>query len=204
MKCPTCGATLQVQSNQDQFSCAYCGSALTVARHGGTVALIVEGISKVQVGTDKTAAELALVRLRNELAENALAMESHMESMPPPYEPEIAPGLTNSEFGFLLGGAALAFGAMTLSIFLALIVAAVFVFAVRALRSDRLRIVAHKNESSRRASEALHQEFNSKLVALYEQNMSVGAQIEKNRIIVGSSQCRSDPTSVPATKPRMT
>lgn len=186
MKCPTCGATLQIQSTQDQFSCAYCGSALSVARHGGTVSLIAEAISKVQVGTDKTAAELALVRLRDELTENTLAMERHAESLPPPYAPEIAPGVTNSEFGFLLGGAILAFGAMTLSIFLGLIVAAVFIFAVRAIRSDRLRIVAHQNESSRRASEVLHQEFNTKLVELYEQKLSVEAQIENNRTIVGS------------------
>jgi hypothetical protein len=43
---------------------------MLVQRRGGTVALkaVTEAIKQVQVGTDKTAAELALVRLQNELS----------------------------------------------------------------------------------------------------------------------------------------
>lgn len=69
LKCPSCGAKLQVSDDMDQFACVYCGSELTALRRGGTVSLklITEAIAKVQVGTDKMAAELALVRLQKEL-----------------------------------------------------------------------------------------------------------------------------------------
>jgi hypothetical protein len=45
-------------------------SAQIVERRGGTVALrlVVDAVARVQVGTDRTAAELALVRLEKELA----------------------------------------------------------------------------------------------------------------------------------------
>lgn len=48
-----------------QFACGYCGANQIVERSGGTVSLeLVSGaIRKVQAGTDKTAAELALKRL---------------------------------------------------------------------------------------------------------------------------------------------
>lgn len=55
----------------DRFSCGYCGSAQIVKRQGGTVVLklIGEAIARVQAGTDKTAAELAIVRLTREIGE---------------------------------------------------------------------------------------------------------------------------------------
>jgi hypothetical protein len=67
MKCPGCGASLQVASDMDDFACGYCGTALRAIRQGGTVSLIAAAIAKVQGGTDRTAAELALVRLEREL-----------------------------------------------------------------------------------------------------------------------------------------
>jgi predicted RNA-binding Zn-ribbon protein involved in translation (DUF1610 family) len=71
LKCPSCGSSLDVSSDMERFACGYCGTEQIVLRRGGTVSLkpVEEAISKVQVGTDKTAAELALVRLRGELAE---------------------------------------------------------------------------------------------------------------------------------------
>lgn len=79
MKCASCGAGLQIAPDMDHFACGYCGASLTVARQGGTVALnlVADSIAKVQVGTDRTAAELAIARiskeidqLRNKLAQN--------------------------------------------------------------------------------------------------------------------------------------
>jgi hypothetical protein len=54
----------------DRFACGYCGVELLVERRGGTVALraVERAIERVQIGTDKTAAELALSRLKGELA----------------------------------------------------------------------------------------------------------------------------------------
>jgi ribosomal protein S27AE len=69
LKCPNCGAKLEVSSDMNQFLCGYCGTEQTVVRRGGTVSLqlISEAISRVQFGTDKTAAELAIRRLRDDL-----------------------------------------------------------------------------------------------------------------------------------------
>jgi DNA-directed RNA polymerase subunit RPC12/RpoP len=70
LKCPGCGAKLDVSDEMDRFVCAYCGSELLTQRRGGTVALrpLTDAIAKVQVSTDKTAAELALRRLLDEQA----------------------------------------------------------------------------------------------------------------------------------------
>jgi len=50
---------------------ARCGTELIVQRPGGTVALkaVTEAIKKVQIGTDKTAAELAITRYEKDLQE---------------------------------------------------------------------------------------------------------------------------------------
>src|SRR5581483_5742600 len=52
-----------------KFACGYCGKEQVVHRAGGIVALkmIGDAVAKVQEGTDKTAAELALQRLEREL-----------------------------------------------------------------------------------------------------------------------------------------
>lgn len=69
MKCAVCGAPLKVTPDMGRFVCMSCGSELFVERGEGTISLkpVTEAISKVQVGTDKTAAELALNRLQQEL-----------------------------------------------------------------------------------------------------------------------------------------
>jgi len=70
MKCVGCGADLQIKPETIEFVCAYCGSAQVVDRSGGavTLSLVTEAIGRVQQGTDRTASELALVRLEKELA----------------------------------------------------------------------------------------------------------------------------------------
>ncbi len=70
LNCANCGGVLEIQSHIERFACGYCGSAQIVERRGGTVALklVVDAVARVQVGTDRTAAELALVRLEKELA----------------------------------------------------------------------------------------------------------------------------------------
>jgi hypothetical protein len=76
MRCASCGAGLQISPEMDHFACGYCGTSLSIVRQGGTVALklVADSIAKVQVGTDRTAAELALVRLSKEI--KALQRES--------------------------------------------------------------------------------------------------------------------------------
>jgi hypothetical protein len=71
LKCSNCGANLQITNEMSTFACGYCGASQMVERSGGTISLklLTNAISKVQVGTDKTAAELALRRLSEELAQ---------------------------------------------------------------------------------------------------------------------------------------
>ena len=70
LKCPNCGAGISVTPELDVFACGYCGAQQMVQRGSGTVSLklLGEAIARVQYGTDRTAAELAIRRLREELA----------------------------------------------------------------------------------------------------------------------------------------
>ncbi|MGA9768264.1 MAG: hypothetical protein WBV94_04435 [Blastocatellia bacterium] len=69
LTCLSCGGALEITNDLERFACGYCGIEQIVERRGGIVALkpIAEAISKVQIGTDKTAAELALKRLPQEI-----------------------------------------------------------------------------------------------------------------------------------------
>ena len=69
LKCPSCGADLDISAEMDTFYCGFCGTRQMVQRRGGTVSLklVGEAIARVQAGTDRTAAELALIRLGAEL-----------------------------------------------------------------------------------------------------------------------------------------
>lgn len=73
MDCVKCGAMLEIHPDMEHFSCGYCGASLMVERKGGAVVLklkqLVEAVAKVQIGTDKTAAELAINRLLEEKKE---------------------------------------------------------------------------------------------------------------------------------------
>jgi hypothetical protein len=71
LTCPSCGGKLQITNDIDRFACSHCGNEHAVKRSGGIVALapVVEGLAKVQAGTDKTASELAIVRLQREIAD---------------------------------------------------------------------------------------------------------------------------------------
>lgn len=66
MKCASCSAPLDIRPETTEFVCVYCGSAQIVDRSGGTATLnlVVNALGKVQQSTDRTASELALVRLK--------------------------------------------------------------------------------------------------------------------------------------------
>jgi ribosomal protein S27E len=71
LRCSGCGAKLDVYDDMDRFTCRYCQTEMVVQRRGGTVALkaITDAIHEVRIGTDKTAAELAIARYEKELGE---------------------------------------------------------------------------------------------------------------------------------------
>ena len=69
LTCPSCGATLDVGPSIDNFACGFCASNIVVERSGNIVVLrlLNQAIGKVQRGTDRTAAELAIRRLSEEV-----------------------------------------------------------------------------------------------------------------------------------------
>jgi hypothetical protein len=89
MKCVDCSAPLQIKPDVKEFVCAYCGTAQIVDRSGGTVTLnlVAESLEKVQKSTDKTASELALVRLKKE--KRGLPAPNLYPHPNPPVPPEI-------------------------------------------------------------------------------------------------------------------
>lgn len=70
LSCPSCGGKLEITSEIDRFACAHCGTEHVVRRGGGLVSLkpVVESIEHVRTGVDKTASELAIRRLQEEIA----------------------------------------------------------------------------------------------------------------------------------------
>jgi hypothetical protein len=71
LTCPSCGGKLQITEDVERFACVYCGNEQIVKRGNGIVSLspVVDGLNKVQIGTDRTASELAVTRLNNEIRE---------------------------------------------------------------------------------------------------------------------------------------
>jgi ribosomal protein S27E len=69
LTCPSCGGRLQITADTDRFACSHCGNDHVVKRSGGIVTLapVVERLSRIQRGTDNTAAELGIRRLRDEI-----------------------------------------------------------------------------------------------------------------------------------------
>lgn len=82
LTCPSCGAKLQVGSDVDSFACKHCGNEHIVKRSGGTVSLapVVEQLKNVRSGVDKTASELAIKRLKEEIQEIQAKMPDRVES----------------------------------------------------------------------------------------------------------------------------
>jgi len=69
LTCPSCGGKLQLTNDVERFACANCGNEHVVKRSGGvvTIAPVIDELKKVQVGVDKTASELAIKRLQEEI-----------------------------------------------------------------------------------------------------------------------------------------
>lgn len=68
MTCRNCGGKLQINKDADQILCQNCGTEYLVSINEGAVSmkLLSQGLEKISVSTDKTAAELALARIKKE------------------------------------------------------------------------------------------------------------------------------------------
>lgn len=71
LTCPSCGGKLQITNDIERFSCGHCGNEHVVRRSGNAISLapIVHGLKEVKVGVDKTASELAIKRIPQEIEE---------------------------------------------------------------------------------------------------------------------------------------
>ena len=86
LSCPSCGGKLEITNDVERFACAHCGREHLVKRSGGMVSLspVVDALNRVGVGVDKTAAELAIVRLQKEIYALQVARVNLFQSSPRP------------------------------------------------------------------------------------------------------------------------
>jgi DNA-directed RNA polymerase subunit RPC12/RpoP len=86
LSCPSCGGKLEITDDVERFACAHCGREHIVKRSGGIVSLspVVDAIRQVGIGVDKTAAELAIVRLKTEISELQRQKLALLEAHPRP------------------------------------------------------------------------------------------------------------------------
>jgi DNA-directed RNA polymerase subunit RPC12/RpoP len=70
LTCPTCGGKLQITPYIDRFACTHCGNEHLVKRSEGVIAIqpLAESLTGLKRATDRTASEMALRRLSEELA----------------------------------------------------------------------------------------------------------------------------------------
>lgn len=67
LTCPLCGSSLKGSPDAGRFVCVGCGGEVVSGNKQNSFAPVVDAVGKVQGGTDKTAAELAIKRLKEEL-----------------------------------------------------------------------------------------------------------------------------------------
>jgi DNA-directed RNA polymerase subunit RPC12/RpoP len=69
LTCPTCGGKLQITPDIDRFACTHCGNEHLVKRGQGVIAIqpLAESLIGLKRATDRTASELAIRRLTDEL-----------------------------------------------------------------------------------------------------------------------------------------
>jgi len=106
LSCPSCGGKLEITNDVERFACSHCGREQIVKRSGGIVSLspVVDALNRVSVGVDKTAAELALVRLQKEIDGLQVSKVALLQSSPQPTPKPIF--LIVIIFGFVLSGVA--------------------------------------------------------------------------------------------------
>lgn len=92
LTCPSCGSPLQVGKDLSRFTCGFCGNEIIAERSGGAISYksVEEGIQGVKHGVDKTASELAIVRLKEEIKDITRNRENMRENIQAQMRAEIA------------------------------------------------------------------------------------------------------------------
>ncbi len=83
LSCPTCGGQLGITDDINRFACTHCGPEHLVKRALGIEAIepIVHGLEEIQPGTDRTASELAIRRLKGDIADYNRQIEKLAEDI---------------------------------------------------------------------------------------------------------------------------
>lgn len=200
LSCPNCGATLEIARDVDRFICLYCSTQQIVRRNGSIISLhpLVEGIAKVQQGTDKTAAELAIRRLTEEIAvartEESDAIEAANQGEPPSARVKVLP--SNMEvltwwggiiaiilsFGLALQLTGEAVVLCSLPLLLGIILLIAYI-PIRINRGKRTRIAEAAAQQEQERKKAARQDYANKKSDKVRQ---LQAALERNRNIVNS------------------
>jgi DNA-directed RNA polymerase subunit RPC12/RpoP len=177
MKCINCGAQLEISPDMTSFACGYCGAEQIVQHSGGTVALraVTDAVVRVQAGTDKTAAELALLRLQADLRQ--LDDDVHLKRKTASIVREQWP--TQSIAVFLVGIVLASIVAVLTNLALADWTAGVF-FGVVLVGGGAAYVLKLK------AADQLDTEVNRTISDIETRRREIREQIEKNRQIVNS------------------
>lgn len=82
LTCPTCGGKLHITPDLDRFACAHCGNEHLVKRSEGVIAIqpLAESLTGLRRAADRTASELAIRRLTDDLAQWKATLQ-HAEGM---------------------------------------------------------------------------------------------------------------------------
>jgi hypothetical protein len=152
LSCPSCGGKLQITNDLDRFACGYCGQEHLVRRSGGVVSLapVVEGLKQVQAGVDKTASELAIRRLREDIGQ----LQDQVEEASAPSVFRTVPGCLAITIPV---GALLLFAVAAkidwLILLSALLIGGTIVYSLLAGRQDRQTRIALQGEIERKEEE---------------------------------------------------
>src|SRR5271157_5205529 len=86
LSCPSCGGKLDVNPKMEYLFCSFCGQKQMLRHHDGAVSLapVLEVMEGVKIGVDKTASELAIVRLQKEIDELETESEDLISERPEP------------------------------------------------------------------------------------------------------------------------
>lgn len=82
LSCPKCGGKLKITKDMEQFVCLHCGTEHLVKLTEGAISLmpLTKELRRISTGTDQTAAELALIRLKNDLEEVDRLLRQHVNA----------------------------------------------------------------------------------------------------------------------------
>lgn len=110
LSCPACGGKLEITNDVERFACSHCGREHLVRRGGGAISLapILDTLQRVEASTGRTASELAIVRLKKEIAELQAARHAILDRNPKP-----APSAL-FVFPVMIGSLSLCIGAVAL------------------------------------------------------------------------------------------